>query len=73
MHTQHCYLGVNFFVLLVVIGPYMLCMHVPSSFHLPLIIVLQFVMHDRVWRIESDVRGWGRDQTSFHLHMVGHF
>jgi hypothetical protein len=35
----------------------MFCMHVPSFFHLPLILVLILVMHDWVWGIESDVRG----------------
>ena len=49
----------------------MFCMHVPSQFHLPLILVFLLVMHDWVWGIESDVRGWG-DQMRFKLHVVSH-
>jgi hypothetical protein len=45
--------------------PYMFCMYKSKHlrthcfFHLSLIFVLLFVMHDWVWRIESDVNEGG--------------
>jgi hypothetical protein len=48
----------------------MFCMHVPSLFYLPLILVSILIIHDWVWGIESDVSGGGV-RISFHLHVVG--